>query len=177
MSFHVVLQVAPFLGQVVRMKAGIGDYDTAFELGMLGLVAQVKVIDFNLFRLEIDVRPFDELNTGLMPFDYFDEGGNPVLTAKQDGFWSDLITLYAGPPSDWPARFDPIGPVDLPVHRFRDQRGSITLSLAESHAAFVDYGKGPLPERVSARARVLAGLSPDPAHSPDGRTPNALPSP
>lgn len=159
MSLHGLLAANRFVGQVVRMREGVLEDETVFEPDMLGIVLEVKVMDHDLFRFEIDVRPFDDHNTPLMTANYYDADGVPRLTAREAGFWHDVESYYQGEPLLWEARLERLGALSTDRKRRQDDRGRSIASLFPTQAAMHAHSRT-MPEEAWIRtARSIAGLS------------------
>lgn len=162
MSSHetmaAVAQAKPMLGMVVRMKSGVLDDKIDYDPGMLGLIVQIDTDNRDdMYSFHIDTRPFDDHNDPLMVANYYDDAGNPTLTAKDAGQWKDVAVYYIAPYSLVETRMEFLGSVPLANSHIRNKGREVIVSMFENDRAFHDYTKTDQ-KTIRDDARAIADL-------------------
>lgn len=79
---------------VVTFLDAIEDKEGYLEKGMRGRVTGAIVDGDDLVTLTVDLTEFDEYNKAFESKGYFDKNRNPVLTAREAGYYKPVDTVY-----------------------------------------------------------------------------------
>lgn len=155
MSMHAFLTAHQAIGSVVRFTPGVLYDETEFEPGMLAILVEARMMDFDLFHLRFETRCFDDHNDPLLESNYYDKDGTPRLTAREAGFWQGVNDYYQDAPQDWPSRFTAMGFIHRPVHKTL-RNGRQVAGWFDSDTAFQAYKSAPLDPEIACEAHRIA---------------------
>ena len=103
MSSHAVLELHRHLGAIVQLGKTVAQDEVSWSPGMIARITGIG-LKHDMILAELDTRGFEEYNEPLFERNYYDAHQNPVLTAKEAGFWKDVDTWYLPEEQNWEDR-------------------------------------------------------------------------
>lgn len=99
MNFKELSQALPDMTArgpvVVEFTKGVGDLECYPEKGMRAtIVGILEDSDRDVLKLRVSYEKFDEFNKAFESHNYFDRAGQPVLTAREAGYYHVEETIY-----------------------------------------------------------------------------------
>ena len=97
-----------YLNSIITFKKGCEDLESYCEAGMKAKITGIvlermeeKEADL-VYKITLDYSQFDDYNKNFETANYYDNNGNPTLTAREAGFYHIQDTLYLGSDNIWP---------------------------------------------------------------------------
>lgn len=88
----------PAVGTVIQFKKGINEMECCIDPGMKGRVVSVRLIhqdtDDSYVIMKVNLEEFAEYNKLYEQSNYYNKYGEPVLTAREAGFYEEVETIY-----------------------------------------------------------------------------------
>lgn len=83
------------LKPVVLFNKRIEDQEGYLEKGMRGRIIGIEKEDNDTFSFKVDFQEFEDFNKQFESSNYYDEKGNPTLTAREAGYYKPQDTVWA----------------------------------------------------------------------------------
>jgi hypothetical protein len=92
-----------YIGKVVRFLPKIAEEEVSYvEPGMLARVIRVIDVQGDYTKLHVNYADFESRNKPLETFHYYDDNGNPTLSARQKGHYNVEDEIYMPMLSEYP---------------------------------------------------------------------------
>ena len=95
------MELNKLIGKVIQFNSDIDDFETYAEGGMkarvIGVIPKYTSLpdpQEHVYILHIDYSEFDEYNKQFETYNYYDKNGDPILNARQAGFYNVNDTIY-----------------------------------------------------------------------------------
>jgi hypothetical protein len=83
------------IGKVIEFTAGVADLEVYAEEGMKARVKGFRLIcEGEVVEMVVDYSEFEKHNEGFESANYYDDNGNPILTAREAGFYEPRDTIF-----------------------------------------------------------------------------------
>jgi hypothetical protein len=97
------------MNKVVEFAADIEDMEAYSEKGMRARIVSIECEDLlsddkheHIYKITFDYSDFDDFNKDFESSNYYDNHGNPCLTARQANQYKQTETIYFGSPELFP---------------------------------------------------------------------------
>lgn len=143
-NVEVADKKSQLMGRVIVFQKGAEDLEAYPEEGMKARVKGLRMThDGDVVELVVDYTEFEDYNERFESANYYDDNGNPTLTARESGFYEQRETLYI---DGWSLNWDKMFLVD--------ENDEVTITLTQHELTQLrDYLNGrPVVDKAAVQA-------------------------